>query len=76
MSAVVERMKALGAKALALCADTRVHELTLAASTDAAAIKTYYRGLQPEDHDPGAGELGTGRRGTEGGARLGRVQCV
>jgi hypothetical protein len=74
MSAVVERMKALGSKALALCADTRVHELTLAAATDAAAIKTYYRGLQPEDHDPNAAGEGESRSRWGRMARCQRVE--
>ena len=44
-------MKALGAKTVALTADAGARELVVAAATDAAAIKTFFRGLDPVDGD-------------------------
>ena len=58
MCAVVERMKALGAKSVTFLAEAHTRELVVYTSTDSASIKTFFRGLMHDDASDIAVESG------------------
>ena len=51
LHSVLDRMRSLGGKSVCLSADMRLRELSVSSSTDAVAIKSFFRGLSTGDED-------------------------